>query len=254
MAKHKPTISIIVPCYNEEGNLEGTIEAINGALSSVNRFSGHEILVYNDCSTDSTGRIADSIARRDKSVSVIHNPKNMGFGFNYTDGVRRATRDYVMMVPGDNEIPLEAIKRVMSKAGEADVIIPYTANPEVRPLSRRVISRAFVGLINTMFGLDITYYNGTCLVKSSLLKKVPLKTWGFAYMAAILVRLLKSGASYAEVGVDIAQRSSGKTKAFAVKNVMSVGKAILTLFWDVRVKERAQYALKPSKAEAVKTR
>jgi glycosyltransferase involved in cell wall biosynthesis len=254
MAKRKPSISIIVPCYNEEGNLEGTIEAINGALSGVNRFSGHEILVYNDRSTDSTGKIADSIAARDKSVRVIHNPKNMGFGFNYTDGVRRTTKDYVMMVPGDNEIPLEAIKRVMSKAGEADVIIPYTANPEVRPLSRQVISRAFVALINAMFGLDVTYYNGTCLVKSNLLKKVPLKTWGFAYMAAILVRLLKSGASYAEVGVDIAQRSTGKTKAFAMKNVMSVCKAILTLFWDVRVKERALYAGKPSRAEATRAR
>lgn len=254
MAKDKPSISIIVPCYNEEGNLRGTIEAINGALASAKRFSGHEILIYNDRSTDSTGALADAIAKTDRNVKVIHNAKNMGFGFNYTDGVRRATKDYVMMVPGDNEIPLEAIMRVMARAGDADVIIPYTANPEVRPFSRRVISRAFVALINTMFGLDIIYYNGTCLVKSRLLKKVPLKTWGFAYMAAILVRLLKSGASYAEVGVDIAQRSSGKTKAFAFKNVVSVVKAILTLFWDVRVKERAIYAGKPSRAEATKAR
>ncbi|MCC6501757.1 MAG: glycosyltransferase family 2 protein [Deltaproteobacteria bacterium] len=254
MAKDKPSISIIVPCYNEEGNLRGTIEAINGALASAKRFSGHEILIYNDRSTDSTGALADAIAKKDRNVKVIHNAKNMGFGFNYTDGVRRATKDYVMMVPGDNEIPLEAIMRVMARAGDADVIIPYTANPEVRPFSRRVISRAFVALINTMFGLDIIYYNGTCLVKSRLLKKVPLKTWGFAYMAAILVRLLKSGASYAEVGVDIAQRSSGKTKAFAFKNVVSVVKAILTLFWDVRVKERAIYAGKPSRAEATKAR
>jgi len=174
----------------------------------------------------------------------------MGFGFNFTDGVRRATKDYIIMVPGDNEIPAEAIERVMALAGQADVIIPYTANPEVRPFSRRVISRVFVALINTLFGLNVSYYNGTCLVKSRLLKKVPLKTWGFAYMAAILVRLLKSGASYTEVGVDIAQRSSGKTKAFAFKNVVSVVRAILTLFWDVRIKERARYAEKPSRAEA----
>lgn len=250
MANQKPSISIIVPCYNEEGNLKGTIEAVKGALASVKRFSAHEILVYNDCSTDSTGALADEIAKKEKGVKVIHNPKNMGFGFNFTDGVRRATKDYIIMVPGDNEIPAEAIERVMALAGQADVIIPYTANPEVRPFSRRVISRAFVVLINTLFGLNITYYNGTCLVKSRLLKKVPLKTWGFAYMAAILVRLLKSGASYAEVGVDIAQRSSGKTKAFAFKNVVSVVKAILTLFWDVRIKERARYAGKPSRAEA----
>jgi glycosyltransferase involved in cell wall biosynthesis len=250
MAKEKPSISIIVPCYNEEGNLKGTIEAVKGALSSVNRFSSHEILVYNDCSTDSTGPLADEIAKKEKNIKVIHNQKNMGFGFNYTDGVKRASKDYIMMVPGDNEIPLRAIEKVMARAGDADVIIPYTSNPGVRPFSRRVISRAFVALINAMFGLNVTYYNGTCLVKSRLLKKVPLKTWGFAYMAAILVRLLKSGASYSEVGVEIAQRSSGKTKAFAFRNVVSVVKAIMTLFWDVRVKERARYCGKPSKAEA----
>lgn len=250
MARNKPSISIIVPCYNEEGNLEGTIGAVKAALASSDAFSSYEILIYNDCSTDSTGQLADAIAKKERGVRVLHNPRNMGFGYNYTDGVRKAKKEYIMMVPGDNEIPAEAIERVMSRAGQADVIIPYTANPEVRPPSRRVISRAFVALINGLFGLDITYYNGTCLVKSKLLKKVPLKTWGFAYMAAILVRLLKSGASYAEVGVDIAQRSSGKTKAFAPKNVASVGKAIATLFWDVRVKERARYGGRAVKVEA----
>lgn len=249
MAKEKPSISIIVPCYNEEDNLRGTIEAIKGALTSSKRFSSFEILVYNDCSTDGTGPLADEIAKREKGLRVIHNPKNMGFGFNYTDGVRRATKDYVMMVPGDNEIPLKAIEKVMALAGEADVVIPYTANPEVRPFSRRVISRAFVVLMNTLFGLSVTYYNGTCLLKTKLLRKVPLKTWGFAYMAAILVRLLKSGASYTEVGVEIAQRNAGRTKAFAMKNVVSVVKAILTLFWDVRVKDRASYRGKPIRAE-----
>lgn len=249
MAKEKPSISIIVPCYNEEGNLRGTIEAIKGALASSGRFSSFEILVYNDRSTDGTGPLADEIAKNEKGVKVIHNPKNMGFGFNYTDGVKRATKDYVMMVPGDNEIPARAIEKVMALAGEADVIIPYTANPEVRPLSRRVISRAFVAIINTLFGLSVTYYNGTCLLKTKLLKKVPLKTWGFAYMAAILVRLLKSGASYTEVGVAIAQRNAGRTKAFAMKNVVSVVKAILTLFWDVRVRQRASYRGKPVRAE-----
>ncbi|CAG1772635.1 partial heptose III glucuronosyltransferase, partial [uncultured bacterium] len=96
MAKEKPSITIIVPCYNEEGNLKGTIEAVKGALASVKRFSSYEILVYNDCSTDGTGALADAIAKQEKPVKVRHNPKNMGFGFNYTDGVRRATKDYLL--------------------------------------------------------------------------------------------------------------------------------------------------------------
>lgn len=237
----KPSITVIVPCLNEEGNLKGTIDAIKDALSSSKRFSDYEILIFNDFSTDGTGKLAEEIKKKEKGVKVIHNARNMGFGYNYSEGVRRAAMDYVIMVPGDNEIPTEAIKRVISRAGEADCIIPYTANPEVRALSRRVISRVFVVLINTLFGLNVRYYNGTCLLKSSLLKKVPLKTWGFAYMAAILVRLLRSGSSFIEVGVDITARATGKTKAFRIKNILSVANAIFTLFWEVRVTERAKY-------------
>lgn len=239
--KKKPSISIIVPCLNEEGNLKGTMESIKEALKIADRFGGHEILIFNDGSTDNTGKVAEELSRAEKNVKVIHNPKNMGFGYNYTEGVRLASKDYTIMVPGDNEIPAEAIAKIFSRCGAADIVVPYTANTQVRKLSRRVISRAFVGLINTLFGLNLVYYNGTCVIKSSLLKKVPLKTWGFAYMAAILVRLIRGGASYTEVGVDIKPRATGTSKAFAPKNVVSVGKAILTLFWDVRIKDRNRY-------------
>lgn len=240
MAKANPSISIIVPCLNEEGNLKGTIESIKEALSS-SRFSDYEILIFNDFSTDNTGKIAEEIKKKEKGIRVIHNPKNMGFGYNYTEGVRLAKKDYIIMVPGDNEIPPEAIKKAFSRVGEADVIIPYTANTHVRALSRRLISKLFVVGMNTLFGLNLIYYNGTCVIKSKLLKKIPLKTWGFAYMAAILVRLIRSGASYIEVGIDIKPRETGKTKAFALKNIVSVFKAIGTLFWEVRIKERAKY-------------
>lgn len=246
----KPSVSIIVPCLNEEGNIRGTVGAIKAALASSNRFSGYEILIFDDGSTDNTGKIIDELEKQEKGVRAIHNPVNKGFGYNYTEGVRLARMDYIIMVPGDNEIPAEAIQKVFSLAGKADVIIPYTANQKVRKPSRRLVSNAFVTLMNAMFGLSLTYYNGTCLIKSSLLKKVPLKTWGFAYMAAILVRLLRSGASYVETGVDIRPRETGRSKAFAPRNVASVARALAVLFWDVRIKERNRYsaASRPVKA------
>ncbi|MBI5235402.1 MAG: glycosyltransferase family 2 protein [Deltaproteobacteria bacterium] len=242
MSKRRLSISIIVPCLNEEKNLKGTIESIKSALKTTGVFSEHEILIFNDGSTDKTGVVADEIKKTEKGVAVLHNPKNMGFGYNYTEGVRLASKEYIIMVPGDNEIPAQAIEKVFALAGKADLIIPYTANTQVRPASRRAISWLFVAIINALFGLRLRYYNGTCVIRSSLLKKCPLKTWGFAYMAAILVRLIKSGASYMETGVDIKPRETGKSKAFAPKNVVSVFKAVLGLFWDVRVKERRAYS------------
>ncbi len=239
-----PTISIIVPCLNEAKNLKGTISCIKEALSSSGRFSDYEILIFNDGSTDDTALIAAEVKEGNKRVSVIHNTRNMGFGYNYTEGVRLAAKEYVMMVPGDNEIPGNAIQSVFTRAGDADIIIPYTTNTRVRPLSRRVVSMAFTMLMNALFGLKLRYYNGTCLIKAELLKTTPMTTRGFAYMAAILVRLIRSGASFTEVGVDITQRTSGRSKAFMPGNVLSVLSAILRLFWEVRIRDRSRYGAK----------
>lgn len=249
----RPSISIIVPCLNEAEHIRGTVESIKTALDNTQRFGSYEILIFNDCSTDATGEIAERLSEEEEGVRVIHNPKNMGFGYNYTEGVRQARNEYIIMVPGDNEIPSGAIETVFREAGKADVIIPYTANTWVRPVARRIISRAFVFLFNMLFGLRLRYYNGTCMIKGQLLKEVPMKTWGFAYMAAILVRLLRSGASYVEVGVNITQRTSGRTKAFRARNVISVLSAIAGLFWDVRVRDRARYSAAVRKVETAAT-
>ena len=241
MMAERPSISIIVPCYNEAGNIEGTVESIKSALRSLNRFDRFEIIIFNDCSTDKTGEIIEAIKEREDSVITAHNKRNMGFGYNYTEGVRLASMEYVIMVPGDNEIPSEAIETVLKETGRADLVIPYTANTEVRPISRRVISRAFVILINTLFGLRLRYYNGTCVLKTKELKELKLTTFGFAYMASILVRLIRSGATYVEVGVDITQRETGASQAFTLKNIVSVLSAIVDLFIEVRLRNRAHY-------------
>ncbi len=251
MAAKKPSISIIVPCYNEEQNIRGTVESISEAIRKTRRFGSTEILIFNDRSTDNTGPIADGIKKKRRNVKVIHNKRNMGFGYNYTEGVRRAAKDYILMVPGDNEIPSEAIQGIFKNVGAADIVIPYTVNPEVRPFARRVISRAFVILFNTLFGLNLRYYNGPCVIKADLLKKVPMTTHGFAYMAAILVRLLKGGATFIEVPMRIQYRESGSSKALRPRNIMSVISTIGNLFLEVRVRERDKYSAVPGRVSGL---
>jgi glycosyltransferase involved in cell wall biosynthesis len=235
------TISIIVPALNEEGNLEPTIKSINEALHEVKEalFEDYEIIIFDDASTDGTGTIAKRLKSEDPHIRVVPNLRTMGFGYNYTEGVRLATKQYVMLVPGDNEIPAGAIKTILAHTGSADMVIPYTTNPSVRPMVRRVLSRAFVIIMNTLFGLRLRYYNGTCVHRTELLRKVPMKSWDFAYMAAILVRLIKSGASFVEVGVEITQREAGRSKALSPGNILSVIRTVSTLFWEVHFHKEA---------------
>lgn len=248
--KERPSISVIVPAYNEEKNIAGAVKCINSALGD--SFSDHEIIILNDHSTDATGAHANALASKDDHIRVVHNPTNMGFGYNYKEGVRLAEKDYVIMVPGDNEIPEEAIRKIFTQVGGADVIVPYTANMHIRPMSRQLVSKVFTKLINIISGLDLQYFNGTCVLKSEAVKAVEIRTHGFAYMATILSRLLRSGCSYIEIGVDITQREGGESKAFAIKNVISVVTAILGLAWELRVTDRAKYNAQPKRIEAGK--
>ncbi len=227
----KPSISFIIPALNEEGNLASAIQEALGAVDE--NFSDYEFLIFDDGSSDNTGKVADELAARNKNIKVIHNGRTRGFGYNYREGVRLAKCDYIIMIPGDNEVPGSSIKEILRHTGEADIIIPYITNEEVRSPFRRIISRAGVAFINLLFGLRIRYYNGPVLHKSGVIKSVPLTTSGFAYQIEALVRLLKSGYSYVQVGMNIQIRKYGTTKIFRIKNLASVLKAIIKLFWEI---------------------
>ena len=234
------TLSVIVPALNEEGNLAAAVATVLDAIG--NRFADYEVLIFDDGSTDRTGAIADGLASNNPHIRVVHNPRNIGFGYNYTRGVQIARMEYVAMFPGDNEISGEAIRTILAAVGTADIVVPYISTPAVRSLSRRAVSACFVMLINFLFGLRLRYFNGPCVHRRSLLLSVPMRTHGFAYMASILVRLIRSGSSYVEVPMPVQAREHGRSKAFRPKNIVSVLGTIGELFWEVRVKERSKYA------------
>lgn len=230
--KNKPSISVIIPALNEEGNLADTVQEVFNALDN-KIFGAYEILIFDDGSTDKTGEIADGLASKNENIKVIHNSVNRGFGYNYIEGVKLAKCDYVIMIAGDNELPGNSIKEVLRHAGEADIVIPYIKNKEVRSLFRRIISRTGMTLVNLLFCLRIRYYNGPVLHKSSIIKSVPLTTSSYAYQIEALVQLLKSGCSYFEVGINIRIREHGTTKIFRLKNLVGIIKTIIKLFWKV---------------------
>jgi glycosyltransferase involved in cell wall biosynthesis len=241
------TLSVIIPALNEEGNLEAAVRSVLAAIGV--RFHDFELLLFDDGSTDRTGEIADRLATENGHIRVIHNGTNRGFGYNYTRGVQLSKMEFVTMFPGDNEIPTSAIQGILAAVGSADIVIPYISTPEVRPWSRRLVSRCFVGLLNALFGLRLRYYNGPCVHRRVRLQSVPMRTHGFAYMASILVRLIRSGCTYVEVPMPLQPRRHGRTKAFRVKNIVSVLSALAELFWDVRVIHRNHYAVSPQRAE-----
>jgi len=228
------SISIIIPAYNEEKKLALTVELVLAKLNE-NGISDFDILIFDDASIDKTGEIADKLAKEYSRIKVIHNPKNMNLGFNITRGFQLATKEYVGFVPGDNETDPKTLDNIFKVLGTADIVVPYIANYEVRSFMRRWLSKTYVKIINLAFGFKMRYYNGTCFFRTSMVQKVPVSTYGFAYMTEILVKLLKSGATFVEAPMINRARERGATKAFRLKNIASVFKTFLTLFWEIQI-------------------
>ena len=219
-------VSFVVPAFNEQSNITDTVREIGTAASGL---SNYEIIIVNDCSSDNTGEIIDGLARSNSRVRAVHNQENLGLGGAYKIGVANATMTYVIMVPGDNNHPADGIVPILECIGKADIIIPYVDNPQVRHWHRRLISWTFRKLLNLIFRLKVSYYNGLVVHRLALLKTITIETNGFAYQAEALVKLLRRGASYIDVGVPIAQRGDRSSRAFQIKNVKTVAMTVFRL-------------------------
>jgi glycosyltransferase involved in cell wall biosynthesis len=214
------SLSVIVPALNEEKFLESTVETVLEAAQS--HFNQYEIIIFNDGSTDNTGLVADKISKNNKCVKVIHNKKKMCIGGIYKQGIEMAKMDYIILVNGKNDIAVKELEKIFLLKGKADMIIPYALNKKQRPLKRRIVSGLFVALLNLFFDLNLKYYNHYVLHKRKIINSIKINTNSYAFQAEALIKLIKQGCSYKEVGVNDNFSNDIKTKAFGVRNIFGV--------------------------------
>ena len=231
------SVSVVVLAFNEAKNLPNTVKSVAQILED--KFPEYEIIIVNDGSHDDTGQVAEGLAERKSHIKVIHNRQNMGCGFTFRRGVRVAGGEYAWLIPGDGEISPDSIETIANYIGTADMVIPYVLNAGIRPLSRRIVSWGYTTLLNILFWRKLHYYNGPCVIRSDLAKSVPtVNSPGFAFMAPILLRLLKQGHSYTEVGITLEARRYGAPSVSSLINIISALRTIAWLFWDINVTRR----------------
>jgi dolichol-phosphate mannosyltransferase len=115
---------IVLPTYNERGNLERVVDAI-GAQRGRTPFPG-DVLVVDDASPDGTGELADELAARHSWVHVLHRPGKRGLGLAYVHGFRWALeREYTHILEMDADLshPPDAIPSLLEAAADADLVL-----------------------------------------------------------------------------------------------------------------------------------
>ena len=181
-------ISIVTTAYNIENYIA---ECIDSLLAQT--YQNIEIIIVNDCSTDSTREIISQY--HDDRIKVIDNINNMGAGWARKNGIEAATGDYVITVDGDDWLSPTFIEDLVKNAKEtdADIVsggITIVHNDEYQEIKR------FTPMISTGFKKIKDYDNqkiiflNNKLVRRSMYDIVPYSTRRFCEDTPVILPLL----------------------------------------------------------------
>src|SRR2546425_9757059 len=106
-------ISIVIPCYNEQGVVEETHARLTGILNSA--AYPYELIFINDGSTDSTASILEHLHQQDNHTHFISFSRNFGHQAALKAGLFYATGDAVISMDADLQHPPELIRQFLSK-------------------------------------------------------------------------------------------------------------------------------------------
>lgn len=120
------SITVIVPIYNVEKYLKRCIESILNQT-----FKDFELLLLNDGSTDSSGKICDIYASKDNRIVVRHK-KNQGVSTTRNLGIDIAKGEYITFIDSDDWIEKDYLEKMYSKIKEMNVPLLITGYIEER--------------------------------------------------------------------------------------------------------------------------
>lgn len=119
LIQRKPSngkVSIVIPCYNEEKNINRTLEGLlEEAKNSKYEF---EIIAINDGSKDDTWSVIEKYAQKHHNIKGINQMGNFGQSQAYQAGFDAAIGDYVLICSADLETPLKNIHKVIDYLDE----------------------------------------------------------------------------------------------------------------------------------------
>jgi glycosyltransferase involved in cell wall biosynthesis len=204
-----PLVSVVIPCLNEEQNIERCVRGAAAALADA-RLAGEVIVVDND-SDDRSAALAQGAGAR-----VIHEPRR-GYGSAYLAGFAAALGDYIVMADADltydfGEIPCFVEKL---RSGAQMVIGDRMDNihPGAMPwLNRYIGNPMLTGILNLFFGTGVRdAHCGMRALRRDVLPLLDLRTTGMEFASEMVIRASKQRLVIAEVPIEY-HRRGGESK------------------------------------------
>jgi dolichol-phosphate mannosyltransferase len=230
-----PGVWLILPTYNEAGNLEPLVRAVLPQLAGTGL--PHSVLVVDDDSPDGTGEVADRLAAEVDQVRVLHRAHKQGLGRAYLAGFEVALdagADLIMEMDADFSHDPADVPRLIAAADAADLVLGsrYVPGGGVTDwgLARRLVSRGGCAYARLLLGIPVRDLTGgfKCFNRRVLeaLDLTGVHANGYGFQIELTYKAVRAGFTVAEVPIVFRERREGASKMTPPIAVEAVWKVI----------------------------
>jgi dolichol-phosphate mannosyltransferase len=211
----KPSVSVVLPTYNEAGNIVDLIDAITSALK------GYELetIVVDDNSPDGTWKLVAEKSKLDPRVRLVHRTTERGLTSAIWAGIRQARHDVVCWMDCDFSHPPETLPNLVARLDDGyDLVVGSRYVPggkdarKESPL-RIVLSSIITKLSSLLLVPNFKdYTSGFIAIRREVFDHIQLRGNYGEYFIDLIFRAHRAGYRFIEIPYENAPRRTGESK------------------------------------------
>jgi glycosyltransferase involved in cell wall biosynthesis len=222
-----PFVSVIIPAFNEEGNISFVIDGVHRVLKDMNL--DFELIVVNDGSSDKTAEII-----KENSCQIINHIENQGKGIALKNGIIQSKGDLIVTMDADGshspmDLPI-LINPILRN--DADVVIgsrfikKYGKNSttQVHIIGNMIIN-AIIFFLTGKYLSDSQ--SGFRAYKSCIFNTISISSSRYEIETELTVKILRNGIRLKEIPIDCHKRKNGRS---GINSFNDGFKILLTIF------------------------
>ncbi len=235
------TLSVIFPAFNEEANIQRTVESARLVLPKLAKT--WEIILVNDGSKDATTPLCDELAEQYPEVRAIHHVDNRGYGAALKSGILAARHDFIFFTDSDGQFDLEELEHLMEWASHYDIVTGYRGKRQDPP-HRLINAFGWKMLVRMVLGVKVRDID--CAFKifqRSVFNRVQIRSVGAMVNTEILAQANAFGMRIHEVKVTHYPRQFGKPSGANLRVIAKAFRELLRLYRQLRTVTHEQEGL-----------
>jgi len=191
-----PSTSIIIPCFNEAGAIEQTVNQIL-AIISREQAQGWELIVVDDGSTDGSRQRLEQLKKEKNhdQFQIILHARNLGYGAALKTGIQRSRAELICITDADGTYPNERIPELLQQAQEHDMVVGARIGQDVDYSKIRSIPKMIlVPWVSFLCGANVPDMNSGLRVfhRDIALRYLKILPDGFSFTTTITICFLRN--------------------------------------------------------------